>query len=877
LTDGDGAFVELRHWHLASVEQTVRALHGDAVNGLSPEEAHRRLERYGPNDISTGPKHSLARLIGRQFTDFMIVVLIVAAAISGVLGELRDAIAILVIVALNGAFGAIQEFRAQRAVEALRRMSAPMARVVRNGTVMSVPSRVIVTGDLVLLESGDVVPADVRLLAESDLRIDESALTGESLSVEKSVAELSDSNSALGDRSNMAYKDTLITRGTASAIVVATGQKTETGRIADMLKDRSGIKTPLQQRIARFGRQLSLVILALCTVIFFVGLLQGQPPLLMFLTAVSLAVAAVPEALPAVVTISLALGAHKLTQRNTLVRKLPAVEALGSVTYICADKTGTLTENRMAVDRIYAAGQTLASLPTADGADPAWQHIGQALALNNEVRTMDGGLRGDPTELALLRAAEDAGFIQSRLLARLPRIAELSFDEDRKRMTTLHRYDTKALAYIKGAPETVLPLCKRAFEGDGTKPFEPGTVIAEANDMAAKGYRVLAIALRDFATLPAEKTPESIESGLSFLGLVGLIDPPRAEARQAVSECRSAGIVPVMITGDHPETARHIAERLGIAETGTTVMSGTALEKLTDSELQECVRDMRVYARVNPEQKIRIVSALAEAGEFVAMTGDGVNDAPALKRAAIGIAMGKRGTDVAREAADMVLLDDNFATIVAAVREGRRIFDDIRKFITYTMTSNSGEIWTLLLAPFLGLPIPLLPIHILWVNLLTDGLPGLAFAAEPAERNIMRRPPKPPEENILVRRMWPYMLWMGLLIGGLSIAGQFWTYHRGVEYWQTMTFTILVVAQLFNAYAVRSERDSILQLGVLSNPQLLGAVVLTFLLQLAAIYVPALNMILMTQPLPVFDLAVAIALGSVVLVAAEIHKWLRRP
>ena len=777
------------------------------------------------------------------------------------------------IVLLNAVVGTVQEYRAQRAVAALRRMAAPEARILRDRNIQMINARFVVPGDIVLLEAGDVVPADMRLFEVIDLRIDESALTGESLAVKKSKATLGDESLPIGDRRNLAYKSTSVTRGHAKGIVVGTGQNTEIGHIATLLSREKGVKTPLQLRLARFSRNLAFAILAICTVIFFIGLMQGQAPLLMFLTVVSLAVAAVPEALPAVVTISLALGARKLSRRRALVRRLPAVETLGSVTFICADKTGTLTENRMSVVALLADGEHLESLP--EKPDRTWTRFGEVLALDNEVQPVDDGLAGDPTELALFLAADRGGFHQDALLKRMPRVAEIAFDEERKCMTTLHKVDGYFVALVKGAPEALLPKCSAVSSRNTETELDRDAVLHQANTLAERGHRVLAFAFREFPELP-ELSSANVEKELTFLGLAGLADSPRAEAPQAVADCQTAGIVPVLITGDHPDTACHIAKSVGIGDVDTTVMTGRELAGLSDDEFAKRVRDIRVYARVDPEQKIRIVSALQQAGEFVAMTGDGVNDAPALKRAGIGVAMGQRGTDVAREAADMVLLDDNFATIVTAVREGRRVFDNIRKFVRYTMTSNSGEIWTLFLAPFFGLPIPLLPIHILWINLVTDGLPGLALSAEPAERHVMQRPPRTPGESIFAGGMWQHMLWVGLLIGALSIGAQAWGYSHSAGHWQTMVFTTLVIAQLFHALAIRSERDALWELGLATNPQLLGAVLLTVAAQLTVIYVPALNPIFKTSPLPVLDLLICFALGAVVLIAVEIEKWLVR-
>ncbi len=845
-----------------------------SAQGLSTAIAQQRLTEVGANVLPETRRRTLPRILLGQFTDFMIVVLLVAAVISGFIGEPQDTIAILVIVLLNAVIGTVQEFRAERAVAALRAMSAPEAHVLRDGEAMTLAATELVPGDVVLLEAGYVVPADLRLLEIEELQADESALTGESHAVDKEVALLTDTDLPLGDRINLAYKSSQITRGRGQGVVVATGLDTEIGRIAQLLETEHAVKTPLQVRLARFGRYLALAILAICAVVFIAGLLQGQPILLMLLTAVSLAVAAIPEALPAVVTISLALGAHKLIRHHALVRNLPAVETLGSVTYICADKTGTLTENRMSVEVFYIAGEQHTTWP--EQAPSSWQELGQALALNNDVADKDGKPTGEPTELALFEAASRAGFIKQDLEQTMPRQAVIAFDSDRKMMTTLHASEKKIIAYTKGAPERVLTQCTNASGNEGQIPFDSEAVLAEAEQLAQDGYRVLAIAKRELDTLPDEVKPENIEQNLQFVGLVALIDPPRPEVPQAVTDCLSAGITPVMITGDHPGTAMAIAQRLGITTDEQAILTGEQLAKLSDEEFTSKVESIRVYARVSPKQKLRIVKALQAYGEFVAMTGDGVNDAPALKRAGIGVAMGQKGTDVAREASDMVLLDDDFATIVHAIQAGRRIFDNIRKFIKDTMSSNSGEIWTLFLAPFLGLPIPLLPIHILWINLVTDGLPGLAFSAEPAERNIMQRPPRPPDESIFAHGMWQHIIWVGLFVAAISLAAQAWAISRDVTYWQTIIFTVLTISQLFHSLAVRSETASLFSIGLFTNLPMLGAVSLTVLLQLAVIYMPALNAIFHTQPLPLSDLLICFALSSLVLFAVELEKWFIR-
>ncbi len=854
----------------------MHALKADAQSGLASDEASARLIQHGPNLLAEKPKRSLQRLLLEQFSDFMILVLIGAAIISGMVGDVQDSIVIVIIVLTNAIIGFVQEFRAERAMAALHAMAAANASVMRNGEAMTLPASEIVPGDIVILEAGNVVPANLRLLEVAQLKIDEAALTGESLAAEKNIQALSGASSALGDRKNIAYKGTVVTYGRARGVAVATGMHTELGRIATSLQEIGDLKTPLQQRLARFSKRLALIVLAICAIVFVVGVMRGEPVVLMFLTAMSLAVAAIPEALPAVVTIALALGAHKMVKQHALIRRLPAVETLGSVTYICSDKTGTLTQNKMQVEEIFVDGQLLRDWHNMMLGD-THKLLFTALALSNDAsHGQKNKPTGDPTEIALYQAALAAGFDKAVLQIGAPRLMELPFDSERKRMTTFHRHQQGSIAYTKGAPESLLPRCIAMLTAAGEVAFTVDDLLQQAERMAADGLRVLAVAYRTWPELPNADETESIESNLVCLGLIGLMDPPRHEAKEAVAMCKSAGIVPVMITGDHPATARAIAMRLGIIADGGKVMTGAELAILAQAEFEKLVSEIRVYARVDPQQKIRIVSALQDKGEFVAMTGDGVNDAPALKRADIGIAMGKGGTDVAREASALVLLDDNFATIVHAVREGRRIFDNIRKFIKYVMTGNAGEVWTIFLAPFLGLPIPLLPIHILWINLVTDGLPGLALTAEPAEKGLMCRPPRPPQESIFSHGMWQHMLWVGLLIGAVSLITQAWAFHTGSAHWQTMVFTVLCLSQMAHVLAIRSDTLSLFKQGIFSNPMLAGAVVLTFALQMATIYVPVLQPVFKTQALSFSELAVCLALSSVVFFAVEMEKLLIR-
>ena len=853
------------HWHLRDAHDLAREHGVDPALGLDEAEAALRAVQHGPNVIAGGEQRSLPALLLEQFKDFMIVVLLGAAVVSGLIGEVVDTLAILVIVLLNGLVGFVQAWRADRALAALQQLAAARAAVLRGGQRQVVPASQLVPGDIVLLEAGNQVPADLRLIEIAQLRVDESALTGESVAVDKHTRTLHEAAAALGDRLNMAFKGTTAAHGRGTGLVVATGMATELGKVAGLLDRTAELQTPLQQRLAAFGKRLALVVLAICAVIFVTGVLRGESPVLMMLTAVSLAVAAIPEALPAVVTVLLALGARRMVRHNALVRRLPSVETLGSVSTICSDKTGTLTQNRMQAERVLAEG-------------PAKAETLRAAALcNDAVRGEDGIWQGDPTETALAELAAAQGQEKAALEAVHPRVAELPFDAERKRMSTLHSDDGGFVLYTKGAPESLLPRCTAQWGENVALPIDVDAMIARAEAMAAQGLRVLAFARRTLDRADVSAGADALEREFALIGLVGLIDPPRPEAEAAVRDCLSAGITPVMITGDHPATARAIAHRLGIVDDpAAPVLTGTALAELDDAGLRARCAEVRIYARVDPAQKIRIVEALQSLGRFVAMTGDGVNDAPALKRADIGVAMGRGGTDVAREASSLVLLDDNFATIVAAVREGRRIYDNVRKFVRYAMTGNSGEIWTLFLAPMVGLPIPLLPIHILWVNLVTDGLPGLALAAEPAERGVMKRPPRSPDESLFADGLWQHVLFIGLLIGGLCLAVQAWALAAGHAHWQTMVFTVLTFAQMAHVLAIRSESEPLWRQGLASNLPLLGAVGLTLLLQLATIYVPWLQPIFKTEALDPAELAICFAAAGVVYLAAESEKAWRR-
>lgn len=850
-------------WHVLPVEETMRELTVTGV-GLGKEDAAQRLEKFGLNQLKETAQKSAIQIFLNQFLDVMILVLVAAALISGFIGDLKDTLVIAVIIVLNAVIGFIQEYRAEQAMLSLRKIAAPTALALRDGEPVVIPASQLVPGDIVLLEAGNIVPADMRLVESASLKIDESSLTGESVTIDKTSRELAVADIPLGDRINMAYKGTIVTNGRGKGIVTATGMHTQLGKIAGLLQEKSAI-TPLQHRMGDFSRKLSLFIILLCILLFIAGYLRGEDWVRMLLTVLSLAVAAIPEALPAVITISLAIGAKRLVRNNALTRKLHAVETLGSVTFICTDKTGTLTQNKMEVQQSWAA-------PAGIAAATALDQLYLMAMLNHDVKENNAGdISGDPTEIAIYRYVLAAQPGLQQQVTVYPRVNELPFDAERKCMTTIHAANNRYLVVTKGAYESVSARAQPANHDDAAK--------HHSNEMAAKGMRVIAYGYKWLDQLPSDITIETIENNLVFGGLIGMIDPPRPEAAVAIGECKTAGITPVMITGDHPVTARVIAEQLGIYNSNgpDEMLTGTALAALSGEAFEQQVEHVKVYARVSPEQKMQIVKALQKCNHFVAMTGDGVNDAPSLRKANIGVAMGITGTDVAKEAAHMTLLDDNFATIVKAVREGRRIYDNIRKFIKYIMTGNSAEIWAILLAPVVGLPVPLMPIHILWINLVTDGLPALALAVEPEEINIMQRPPRKPGESIFSGGMAYHIIWVGLLIGGLTIGTQAYEIHvAGSTHWQTIVFTVLCLAQMWHVLAIRSECSSLFAQGLLSNPLLTLAVLLTFVLQLALIYIPELNEFFHTQPLTLPELLTAILVSSLTFIAVEIEKSFKR-
>lgn len=830
-------------------------------SGLSEQESEKRFEKFGPNSLMEKAKKPAWKLFLGQFQDFMIVVLLVAALISGVAGEWTDSIIILIIVVLNAILGFIQEYRAEKAMESLKKMSEVQVQVKRNSQIKRIPSHLLVPGDLVFLEAGSMIPADMQLLEEASLQVDESSLTGESIPVEKTALSENVNSEISIENSYQVFKGTLATHGRATAIVLKTGMETQLGKIADLLQEEQP-KTPLQQKMERFGKTISYMVLLICLLIFGLGILRGEDPLPLLLISVSLAVAAIPEALPALITIALSLGSARLAKKNSLIRKLPAVESLGSITYICTDKTGTLTKNQMTVQQV-----ELSDLP---GFSLNYSNMELAMGLNHDVKEgKDGDLVGEATELALVNwVLNDLGEEKLHQLEKdFPRIGELPFDSERKRMSTFHQIGDQVLVLCKGAYEAIDDTLKTTIHLQ--------TIKKTSLEWAKNGERVLAFSGKLIPSLPPKKDWSTLETELDFIGICGMIDPAREEAIQAIHECKTAGITPVMITGDHPETAKAIAHKVGILDEQRKVITGAELREISDQEFEEMVESIAVYARVSPDQKLKIVKALQKKGNYVAMTGDGVNDAPSLRSSTIGVAMGITGTDVSKEAAHMILLDDNFATIVKAIREGRRIFDNIRKFVKYIMTCNGAEIWTIALAPFLGLPVPLLPVHILWINLVTDGVPALALAGEKAEKDIMKRPPRPPKQSLFAEGVGFHIVWVGILMAAVTLFTQYWAIRQG-WHWQTMVFSVLAFSQLGHVMGVRSERQFLFQLGIFTNTPMIISIAVTLVLQLAVIYLPPLNDIFHTSPLSITELLFSGAMGLVVFHAVELEKWIKK-
>ena len=927
--------VEKQTWHALSTVEAAAALECDPEKGLTQEQVQERRARWGLNELREAPRRTFWKMLLDQFNQFLVLILIAAAIISALIGwseynhsgevtEFIDAIAIMTIVILNAVLGVVQEGRAEEALAALKKMAAPNARVLRNGYLETIPARELVPGDVVILETGNYVPADVRLLESVNLRIDEASLTGESVAVGKEAGDLLPAGAGLGDRRNMAFMSTVVTYGRGRALVVATGMETEIGKIAEMIQEYEEEPTPLQVKLDQLGRTLGIITLVICGVVGVLGIVRGtqldvlltegiqsyfaQPETVstiveMFMVAVSLAIAAVPEGLPAVVTIALALGMQEMVKRHALIRRLPAVETLGSATAICSDKTGTLTQNAMTAVQMYVDR----SLLTISGEGyrpegvfrdngevglegyPGMRLLLRAGLLCNDARLEqidDDGIAqwriaGDPTEGAFVVAAAKAGYRKDELGQEYPRLAEIPFDSERKRMTTFHpdpRYGGY-VAYMKGAPDVVLGLCDQVLEDGVIRPLteERRRHILEVNEaLAANALRVLAVAFRPLEAIPEDQEPEEVERDFVFIGLLGMIDPARPEVAAAIQTARRAGIETIMITGDYPHTAVAIGKEIGLLREGDLALTGAELEQMDVEELEERVEQVAVYARVSPQHKVKIVDALKARGHVVAMTGDGVNDAPALKRSHIGVAMGITGTDVSKETADMVLTDDNYASIVLAIEQGRVIYANIRKFVYYLLSCNMAEITILLVTMLAGAPLPLVPIQLLVLNLITDGAPALALGVEKGDPDIMDLPPRRVDEPIINREMV-----IGIVVQTVAISLAVLTAFKigleaGVDHGRTMAFATLSISELLRAYTSRSERYSLWAIGVFSNKWMQWAVLASLLILLAIIYVPFLDPIFGTTFLTAQDWSIMVPLILIPSIAAEINKWVLR-
>jgi len=887
-------------WHAFSEAEVFRALNSDR-SGLDHGEAGRRLEQYGPNVLSEEKRTTPLRILLEQFKNFLILILIAAVVVSAAIGEVLDAGVIFAIVLACAILGFVQEYRSERAIQALKEMAAPMARVIRDGKEEVVPANEVVPGDVILLATGDRVPADARVIEVANLTTDEASLTGESLPVEKTTQPLGQEELALGDRTNMVFSATVVTYGRGKAVVTATGMQTEFGKIAGMIQEVEEKRTPLEERLDHIGKWLGILCLAVVAVVFLLEVfLRGASILEMFIWSVSLAVAAVPEALPAVVTGSLAIGVQRMARNNAIVRRLPAVETLGCTTVICSDKTGTLTKNEMTVRKIHVDGKVIEV--TGVGYDPKGELVREggavhpeggldlllkAMVLCNDSNLVkaNGGwsIRGDPTEGALLVAAKKAGIDSEQMKETHSRIGEIPFESDRKRMTVICRGTGEELvAWVKGAPEAIVAQSTHTVRDGQVEPLseeEKKAILAANEGFASDALRVLGAAYRDLKDSGMEYTAENVEKDLVFLGLMGMIDPPREEVKDAMISCAAAGIRPIMITGDHKLTAIAVARELGqfdseALESGKTLaLSGVELDHLSDEEFEKLVEGVVVYARVSPEHKLRIVKAWQTKGEVVAMTGDGVNDAPALKQADIGVAMGITGTDVTKEASDITLTDDNFATIVRAIEEGRGIYNNIKKYLVFLLSCNVGEILILGLAGLLGLPVPLIALQILWVNLITDGLPALALGVDPPEPDLMELPPRDPKESIFAEKVKWYIggLAVNIFIGLFPLFYWYWR-TEGLARAQTMVLVTIILFEMFIAFNCRSTQYSIFRLGWLSNKWLVLAVLSSVFLMALVLYVPSLAFLFHTVPLRLCDWIVALLVSSSALIFVELYK-----
>jgi Ca2+-transporting ATPase len=898
----------IKNYYQKSVTETETELNASLVKGLDSSEVKTRLEKVGLNQLEEGKKRTVWNMLIDQFKDVLIIILLVSAIVSILLGEVTDAIVIAIIVILNAVMSVLQESKAEKSLDALKKMTVPETLVIRDGQQKKIKSPQLVPGDVVLLESGDRIPADLRLVEVTDMRIQESVLTGESEAVEKNTAKVQAEDTSLGDRSNMAYMGTSVIAGRGKGVVVATGMDTEMGQIAGMLQEQKKELTPLQKKLNQVGKNLGIIILFVIAIVVLLGCLRGIAFFDMFMTGISLAVAAVPEGLPAVVTIVLALGVQQMIKRNVIIRRLPAVETLGATTVICSDKTGTLTQNQMTVQKLVTVDreidvegsgyepfgqfkQNKKSIQTSD--DKTLSLLLKAAALcNNSSLKQDPDnqhwdIIGDPTEGALIVAAAKAGYQEEDLKNKYPRLKELPFDSDRKRMSTIHQTpDGNTLLFVKGAPDQIIERCKSYMDNDKTEQLTESIKqkISEQNkELASSALRVLAVAYREITPSEKEKLDnkekfdiDKTENQLTYLGLVAMIDPPRKEAIQAVHTCRRAGIRPVMITGDYSLTAQAIAIQLDIYQPGDRIITGRELEKMPQSELEKIVLETTIFARVSPRHKQRIVKALQKNKQVVAMTGDGVNDAPALKESDIGVAMGITGTDVSKEAADMILTDDNFSSIVSAVEEGRKIYQNIRKFVRYLLSCNLGEIITIFIAILIGLPRPLLPIQILWVNLVTDGFPALALGLDPAEMDLMKHPPRDPDEGIFSGKMGFNIFSQGIFIGIITLIVFYYGYSQySLEVGETMAFGTLSFSQLWQSLNSRSNRFSLLKLGIFTNKYLVLAIFTSGILQLVVMVIPYLQNVFKIVPLNTSQWLVIIFISFTAVPYVEILKKIK--
>lgn len=888
-------------WYRMEAGEAAKTLNADLVQGLSATEAERRLGEYGPNALKEPPPHSILSMFLDQLKEVLVLILIVAAVISGALGEWADSIVIMVIVVLNACLGVYQEHKAEKALMALKKMTTPTAKVIRDGDVYQVHLETLVPGDIVLLEAGDSLPADIRLIETASLRTNEAALTGESVPVEKGSGLIERDDVPVGDQKNMAFMGTTITGGRGKGLVVDTGMRTQLGKIAQLIQEAPLETTPLQRRLGELGKYLGIGAGVIVAIVFLTGMLRGAEALEMFMISISLAVAAVPEGLPAVVTIVLAMGVTRMSRRRAVIRRLPAVETLGTVTVICSDKTGTLTKNEMTVTHLYTDGEMFDV--TGIGYNPDGVFInaeGEKISplenknllsmlmggmLDSDARlteTEDGwDVIGDPTEGALVVAAAKTGLNKADLEKKYPRLAEIPFDSCRKMMTSFYEVDDTIYSYTKGAPDLLVARCTkvaRSGKVESLTPEREKRLLEVNSNLASSGERVLALAVREWPAVPGNPQPEQVETDLTFVGYFSMIDPARLEVKDAVETSRHAGIRTMMITGDHQDTAMAIAKELDIWHDGDHALTGEQLQKMDEKELQHAVTNTAVFARVSPEDKLRIVKALKSHNHVVAMTGDGVNDAPALKRADIGVSMGITGTEVAKEASEMVLMDDNYATIVGAVNEGRTIYNNIRKAVHYLLSCNIGEVVTIFTAILLGLGSPLTAIQILWLNLVTDGLPALALGVEPPENGIMDQPPRKPDEGVFAGGMGVNILWQGALIG-LTALGVYYLalrWGRTLPEAHTMAFTTMALLQLVHSFNARSSSQSLFDIGVGSNRNLVYAFLASASLQAVVLFVPFLRGFFDTVLLQPTDWAVVLIFSLVPLVAVEMAKQLKQ-